>query len=266
MDQIVEKVTPHLDDIENEVTLKRAIRRDLNELVNNHYLTMDHYTPSGDMIPPDDEHQHKNTRVLYRLLSAPMSEIRGKASLDRYEIDIVCKPSLVGSFNFTENYDEIPENSHKISFETGNESFIHLWFDSDDLPLNISFSRKPTDMLSDKLRKEINEKMDRRDLYILLSNQSVSRFREEELTMNVTLEFSNNSKTFLCINNFANQNLAYASEWDQASCLGLLNMGNETMATPLFKFEWENITESRVCESTSLLRIGEVFIFCQFQF
>ena len=126
LEEVLVKVARSMDQSLPDDSLKRAVRRDLNSLVEENILTISYLTPAGDPIPPDQEDEHKNKRARYFVLSNKPSDLKGQGVLDRFGIEVICKDSVATCINFANNFNEVPLGSFFVAFDLGGAAFIFL--------------------------------------------------------------------------------------------------------------------------------------------
>ncbi len=263
LDEVLNIVASQLGESSDNSALKRAVRRDLNALVDSHVLSIEYYTPSGDLIPPDEEENHKNTRAKYVVPGINQIPLKGQPVLDKNGMAVICPDSVHEPLNFTDKFNQVPAGQVCISMETGNGTYTHLYLSPEELPLKIYFSRGFEYARDYNLRNKILDQLSRRSILILCSNKSVSRFRAVDFQSHLVLNLPGGKNQIEVSKLISEAQILYAKKWELEKSLGLLNQGDETHEFPLLDFEWNAVSDPVTLDLPSLIKVGSIFVFAQ---
>lgn len=265
LDEILVRVAQSLGGETPNQSLRRAVRRDLNALVENHLVDIQYFTPSGDPIDPDDEENFKNKRARYGLVESKKPIHRGQAVLFRNGIQVVSRESVRGCINFTDRYIDVPCGSFVVAFDGLGGSFIYLWVVFDDLPLNVEFARKTHSNITLSEQISIQDNLIGRSLLVLVQNLSVSRYKMRTFQASVRLEVDSDGKSCTWIVNEPGPSFKHSvvDHWDRV--LQLFPCGEETLEFPTIDFQWKPIGRKKVTNLLGLVSVGEMLVIPHFK-
>lgn len=181
--------------------LKRAIYRDLDELVTTGELDLLYFTRDGAEITDFEPNIHKN--YYNQWVSKNFNKaIFGQSLLTATNSDIYVSELVKNDIKIQENNNVIDNDSRYIFFYL-NSKYLNISFRKDAVPLNIVFSRF-VDKITEKEINEIEKNIGKRFVILKLAPSSISSFKSNESMGHLFLEFKKND--LVCVNDLNSKN------------------------------------------------------------
>lgn len=176
-------------DLELTDGLRRAIYRDLDELVTNGELDLLYFTRDGAVIDDFEPNLHKN--YYNQWVSKDFNKaIFGQSLLTATNSDIYVSELLKNEIKIQEN-NTVLDNTHRYLFFYMNSKYLNLSFRKDSVPMYIVISRF-VDKISEKEIKEIEKQVGKRFVIFKLASSSISSFKANESLGHLVLDFKKN--------------------------------------------------------------------------
>jgi hypothetical protein len=220
-EDLLKTLVDHHDMIETPA-LKRAVLRDLKEFMDSHQVGVDYFTPSGSLIPPGEEEQHRNYRVEYYLLGEPGSDVAGIHMWEAIGGSFLCRSSLATSFCWTQNFEQIPKKNIYLGIQHLS-GFLFLYFSREDLPIELIFARAQSKALLGSQRTQTLAGIGRRSAVIGLPDHFTSRYQQKQ--GHGSLNFDRQGESLVLMDHNSTHGTGYSQDQQWLDYLKSLSKG-----------------------------------------
>ena len=184
--EITEFVANKIDTDPELSSFKKAIHNDIKDLIKDHHIGIEYFTPAGEPIPLGEEDNHKNKRTQYFMIGGE-GQIKGGSLLEK--VSAFFRPQKISSPAwqiFDVKNKSYPQSSQIcLLFRINNKSFS-LETDKDQLPFKIVVARKDQYIPS---TEEIEKDFGSRASLLLLPWQFISSPKKGDKLGHFVLDF-----------------------------------------------------------------------------
>jgi len=185
--EITEFVAKKIDANQKLPSFKKAIHNDIKDLIKDHHICVEYFTPAGEPIPIGEEDIHKNKRTQYFIIGGE-SQIKGGSLLNN--VGAFFRPQRISSPSWqitnAKNKNTPQKKQLCILFRINNKSFS-LETDKDQLPFKIVIARKDHYIPSDV---EIEREFGSRASLLLLPWQFISSPKSNDKLGHFVISFN----------------------------------------------------------------------------
>lgn len=174
---------------ELDSALKRALYRDLTELVNRAELSVEYYTRDGALIEDFDEEIHKNYLCKWYIAESE-GKILGEGILNSVNASLYCPKVLADDIAISTGEDTSSFRSTSLFFNIGGK-FLSIKINKEAFPVSFLISRTK-DKIDEKEIEEIKEKFGCRCIIFKIPLPKVSSYSKDR-PGHCLIEFNENN-------------------------------------------------------------------------
>lgn len=248
--------------IELTEALKRAIYRDLEELVIQGTIELLYFTRDGAIIDDFDPEMHKNYYIEW-ISKDHNKRVFGQSLLSNNNSDIYVSDLLKNEVSISENNSN-PKDSHFHAYFYLNSKLLTLSFSKEAIPLSIVISRFH-EKIQQKEIDEIKSKIGSRFIIFKVSSNSISSYKKNEILGHTLINFLIDQQISIEDLKSKNGTNYYKLTPDEADSFRLQHkmLSEETVSISWDQIQTSNLSPKKLKQETGycpfLLELGTSF-------